>query len=143
MDLDEEKNIRLRVTVKCRNLLQFDDLSAVSPVVAVFEQDPTTNRFLLLDQTEVQPDELNPNFSTAFVLTRTTRPRAHYMFRVYDASQDRHVTGAHCLGSVVVNINHLWDMYKSGQDSIFQLESLHKKVQPFLLGDDMIFTHAF
>lgn len=133
MDLDEDKNVRLRITVKCRNLLQFDDLSAVSPLVAVFEQDPTTNRFLLIDQTEVQPDELNPNFSTAFVLTRTTRPRAHYMFRVYDASQDRHLTSTHCLGSVVVNINHLWEVCKSGQDSMFQLESSHKKMRQALL----------
>jgi hypothetical protein len=61
----------LHVTVKCRNLPSMDHLSLLMPMVGLFKRSSLTSQYHLVDQTEVQRDNNNPNFEREFTLQHT------------------------------------------------------------------------
>lgn len=114
---------KLQIFVKCRNLLQMDQLSILSAIVGVYQEDPATKKFHLIDQTEVCSDDLNPNFEKQFLLEHKVGTKQQYSFRVYDAGETRMVNEEHFIGSAVVNLDHLVEEHGPLEDSIYQLEN--------------------
>jgi len=124
---------QLQLFVGCRNLLQMDWFTMVHPVVAMFARDRGANKFVLVGQTEVVHDKLNPDFETPFTVTHRPGERQELLLRVYDCDR-KVVTDKGFIGQSLFDLDKLTSDHRSEQDAVYALNNpldplVHKQLQ--------------